>query len=63
SLASDQRELAANVYTHLFGDAPTVGEAIMLGKQDMSLDRDIRQDLIESFVLLGDPALVLHRPN
>ena len=36
SLASDQSELASNIYTHLFGDAPTVGEAIMLGKQDLT---------------------------
>ncbi|MFZ2360097.1 MAG: C25 family cysteine peptidase [Anaerolineae bacterium] len=63
SLASDQSELASNVYTHLFGDAPTVGEAIMLGKRDLSAERDLMQDLIETFTLLGDPALRLQRPN
>jgi hypothetical protein len=63
SLASDQSELASSIYTHLFGDAPTVGEAIMLGKQDLSAERDLMQDLIETFILLGDPALRLQRPN
>ncbi len=63
SLASDQSELASNIYTHLFGDAPTVGEAIMLGKRDLSAERDLMQDLIETFTLLGDPALRLQRPD
>jgi hypothetical protein len=63
SLASDQSELAGNIYIHLFGDAPTVGEAIMLAKQDLSAERDLMQDLIETFTLLGDPALRLQRPN
>jgi hypothetical protein len=63
SLASDQSELASNIYVHLFGDAPTVGEAIMLGKRDLSAERDLMQDLIETFTLLGDPALRLQRPN
>lgn len=63
SLASDQSELASNLYIHLFGDAPTVGEAIMEAKQDLSAERDLMQDLIETFTLLGDPALRLQRPN
>ncbi len=63
SLATDQSQLASNIYTHLFGDAATVGEAIMLGKQDLSAERDLMQDLIETFTLLGDPALRLQRPN
>ncbi len=63
SLASDQSVLASSIYTHLFGDAPTVGEAIMLGKRDLSAERDLMQDLIETFTLLGDPALRLQRPN
>ena len=62
SLASDQSELANNIYMHLFGDAQTVGEAIMLGKQDLTLERDIMQDLIETFALLGDPALRMQKP-
>ncbi|MER2598408.1 MAG: C25 family cysteine peptidase [Caldilineales bacterium] len=63
SLATDQSELAAAIYSHLFNDAPTVGEAIMLGKQDLSAERDLMQDLIETFTLLGDPALRLQRPS
>ncbi|MEA3337843.1 MAG: C25 family cysteine peptidase [Chloroflexota bacterium] len=63
SLADDQRDLAVNIYTHLFEGADTVGEAIMLGKKDLILDRDIMQDLIETFTLLGDPALVFQRPG
>ncbi len=62
TLAADQRFLAEGVYRHLYGDAPTVGEAIMLAKQDLPSDRDIMQDLIETFTLLGDPALVLQQP-
>lgn len=63
SLATDQSELASNIFTHLFGTAPTVGEAIMLGKRDLSQERDTMQDLIETFVLLGDPALRLRQPD
>lgn len=63
SLANDQSQLAENLYTHLFGDAPTVGEAIMLAKQDLSAEHDLMQDLIETFTLLGDPALQLQRPH
>ena len=63
SLASDQSELASSIYKHLFGDAQTVGEAIMLGKQDLTIERDIMQDLIETFALLGDPALRMQKPT
>ena len=63
SLASDQSQLATEVYKHLFSDAPTVGEAIMLGKQDLQVEDNMMQDLIETFTLLGDPALRLHRPG
>jgi hypothetical protein len=63
SLASDQRDLAVGIYTHLFDDEITVGEAIMRGKQELSLERDLMQDLIETFTLLGDPALKLQRPQ
>lgn len=63
SLANDQSQLAENLYTHLFGDAPTVGEAIMLAKQDLSAEHDLMQDLIETFTLLGDPALRLQQPR
>lgn len=62
SLASDQRLLAERIYARLFGGAPTIGEAIMLAKQDLPADRGIMQDLIETFNLLGDPALALHLP-
>ncbi len=63
SLANDQQKLAESIYTHLFGDAETVGEAIMLGKQDLISDHFGMQDLIETFVLLGDPALRLRAPG
>ncbi len=63
SLATDQGLLANRIFVRLFGDAPTIGEAIMLGKQDLSAERDLMQDLIETFILLGDPALRLQRPN
>jgi hypothetical protein len=63
SLATDQSELASSIYTHLFGDASTVGEAIMLGKRDLTQERETMQDLIETFLLLGDPALRLRHPG
>lgn len=63
SLASDQSQLASAVYNHLFGDAATIGEAIMLGKRDLKVEDTMMQDLIETFTLLGDPALRLHRPG
>ncbi len=47
----------------MFGDAGTVGEAIMLGKRDLNLDRNLMQDIIETFTLVGDPALVLQKPG
>lgn len=59
TLATDQRHLAEGFYSHLFGDAATVGEAIMLAKQDLPSERAIMQDLVETFTLLGDPALVV----
>ena len=62
TLAADQRFLAEGFYQHLYGGAPTVGEAIMQAKQDLPSDRAIMQDLIETFTLLGDPALRLQQP-
>ncbi len=59
TLASDQRYLAEAFYRHLFSDAATVGEAIMLAKHDLPSERAIMQDLIETFTLLGDPALTV----
>jgi hypothetical protein len=59
TLATDQRHLAEGFYRHLFGDAASVGEAIMLAKQDLPSERAIMQDLVETFTLLGDPALSL----
>lgn len=63
TLATDQRFLAEAFYRHLFGDAATVGEAVMLAKRDLPNDRAIMQDLIETFTVLGDPALRLRRPQ
>lgn len=62
TLAADQRFLAEGFYQHLYGGALTVGEAIMQAKQDLPSDRAIMQDLIETFTLLGDPALRLQQP-
>lgn len=63
SLASDQSQLASNILTHMFDGSSTVGEAIMRAKQDLPAERDLMQDLIETFVLLGDPALRLQQPG
>lgn len=63
SLASDQRPLAEKVYSYLFDDQLTLGEAVMRAKQDLPAETDAAQDVIETFTLLGDPALRLRQPG
>jgi len=60
SLPSDQDVLAKALFEALFaGDAPTVGEAIMRAKRSLPDNGRGYEDLIETYTLLGDPALRL----
>jgi len=60
SLPSDQDLLAKALFEALFaGDAPTLGEAIMRAKRNLPDSGHGYEDLIETYTLLGDPALRL----
>ena len=54
------RILAKALFEALFaGDTPTIGEAVMRAKQSLPNDGQGYEDLIETYTLLGDPALQL----
>lgn len=58
SLPSDQDVLAKALFEALFaGDAPTLGEAIMQAKRSLPNNGRGYEDLIQTYTLLGDPAL------
>lgn len=53
-----QDELMDQLYQLLFAPTPpTLGEAMTLAKQKIASERPELQEVIETFVLLGDPAL------
>jgi hypothetical protein len=63
SLPSDQDVLAKALFEALFaGDAPTLGEAVMWAKRSLPDGGRGYEDLIETYTLLGDPALRLVQP-
>ncbi|HID86077.1 MAG TPA: hypothetical protein EYP55_01710 [Anaerolineae bacterium] len=60
SLPGEQDVLAKALFEALFaGDAPTLGEAIMRAKRSLPDGGRGYEDLIETYTLLGDPALRL----
>jgi len=60
SFPPNQRELAQRFVSVLFASpAPTVGEALMQAKQTMPSREPADREVIETFTLLGDPALRL----
>ncbi len=60
TLSSDQGPLdRALVRALLTGEAPTVGQAILEAKRSLSLETQPQRDVLETFTLLGDPALRL----
>lgn len=64
SITSHQQPLAEAFYQELFGDeAVTIGEAMMRAKQSMPENGKMYRDVIETFNLLGDPALRLVQPG
>jgi len=55
--------LARALFEALFaGDDPTLGEAIMRAKRSLPGGGRGYEDLIETYTLLGDPALRLAQP-
>lgn len=60
SLPFDQEEMMRGVFDELFqNSAPTLGEAILKAKQRMKADTPENREVIETFGLLGDPALAV----
>ena len=60
SVPGDQDVLAKALFEALFAsDAPTLGEAVMQAKRNLPDDGQGYEDLIETYTLLGDPALRL----
>jgi hypothetical protein len=58
SLPEAQKEMMRNLYAELFqNNTPTWGEALQRAKQKMRGDVPEMREVIETFVLLGDPAL------
>ena len=63
-LASEQDALVKALFEALFAsDAPTLGEAVMRAKRSVADSGRGYQDLIETYTLLGDPALRLAQPR
>jgi len=63
ALPGDQDVLARALFEALFaGDDPTLGEAIMRAKRSLPDGGRGYEDLIETYTLLGDPALRLVQP-
>ncbi len=62
SLPDDQRPLAHAFYAAMVsGEVSTVGEALVMAKQQTPLERQGQRDVVATFNLLGDPALRLPR--
>jgi len=60
SLPFDQEEMMRALFDELFQDStPTLGEAILKAKQKMKADTPENREVIETFGLLGDPALAV----
>jgi hypothetical protein len=64
TLSSDQGLLnRALLNVLLNGESPTVGQAILEAKRSLSPENQGQRDVIETFTLLGDPALRLVTPS
>jgi hypothetical protein len=64
TLSSDQEPLNQALLAALLEeDAPPVGLAILQAKRSVGAETQGRRDVIETFTLLGDPALWLGRPD
>jgi hypothetical protein len=60
TLSSDQGPLNRALLRVLLGEgAPTIGLAIMEAKRSVAVETQGQRDVIETFTLLGDPALRL----
>jgi hypothetical protein len=64
TLSSDQAPLNQALFDALFvNEVPTVGLAIMEAKRSLDVETQDQRDVIETFSLLGDPALRLAAPE
>ena len=64
TLPNNQMPLNAALLNELLSsDPPTVGEALMRAKQSVPLRNDNQQDIVATFNLLGDPALLITGAN
>ena len=64
TLSSDQEPLNQALLTALLEeDAPPVGLAILEAKRSVAAETQGQRDVIETFTLLGDPALRLAIPE
>ena len=64
TLSSDQEPLNQALFNALLVyKVPTVGLAIMEAKRSLAFQIQDQRDVIETFTLLGDPALRLARPD
>ena len=64
TLSSDQGPLNRALLSALLkGETPTVGQAILEAKRTVAAETQGQRDVIETFTLLGDPALGLARPD
>lgn len=60
SLPFDQAEMMGGLFDELFQNgAPTLGEAVLKAKQRMKADTPENREVIDTFGLLGDPALAI----
>lgn len=58
SFADAQKEFMRALFSELFDQsAPTLGEAFTQAKQKVNVDSPAVREVVETFVLLGDPAL------
>ena len=64
TLSSDQGPLNRALLSALLkGETPTVGQAILEAKRSAAAETQGQRDVIETFTLLGDPALRLVSPS
>ena len=64
TLSFDQAPLNQALFDALLvRETPTVGLAIMEAKRSLALETPDQRDVIETFALLGDPALMLASPD
>ena len=63
-VATGHVQLAEGLFTELFSGYPTdLGKATLAGKIDLLTDKPYYGDLVDTYVLFGDPAMELQLTN